>query len=285
MKRRRAPNDRPNAIRFIDVLIKRGTPEDEDEATKVAERWYEQTKEYKFREYVDTIRVKKLRRRVSSLKMQQDRAEATEATREECKSAIRDLMKAEVLSLQGQVAAYPTDLVRKFRLGELMFRVGKYDEAIGLLQEAKSDPGNRAKVNYFLGLSFQKIGYNDEAIETLRQAISALQAGDADTEMTLKYALMEALMARGAEQNTMADVDEAYKLCSTIAIQNINFKEIRTKRDEIKATCWGRSRVVAGVGGAERGGEAWARWWRSFRRDWARRDCRGRCCSIARDGR
>ncbi|HMU81425.1 MAG TPA: GTP-binding protein, partial [Microthrixaceae bacterium] len=82
---------------------------------------------------------------------------AGDEVKEAYKAASRELLKAEILALQGQVAAYPTDLGRKFRLGELMFRIGKYEEAIALLQEAKADPANKAKVDYFLGLSFQQI--------------------------------------------------------------------------------------------------------------------------------
>ncbi len=229
-----SPNDRASAIKYIDTLVKRGKPEDEQEAIRVAEEWHAKTQEYRFRENVDNIRVRQLRRRVSSLRMRQDSPDATDETKESYRGAVKELLRAEIQSLQGQVAAYPTDLTRKFHLGRLMFQVGKFEEAIGLLQEAKGDAGNRSKVNYYLGLAFQKIGWNDEAIETLRQAMTMIQAGDADTEMTLKYALMEALIARGTEQSAMGDADEAMKLCSSIATENINYKDIRAKREEIK---------------------------------------------------
>lgn len=233
-----SPNDRPNAIRLIDALIKRAKPEDDDEAIKVATAWYEKAKEYKFKEYVDTIRVRALRRKRTSLQLQSNQEGAGDEVKEAYKAASRELIKAEILALQGQVAAYPTDLGRKYRLGEMMFRIGKYEEAISLLQEAKADPANKAKVDYFLGLSFQQIGWNDEAIETLRGAMGNIQAGDTDTEMTLKYGLMEALLARAKSEGgaaALSDAEEALKLASSIAIQNMNYKEVRAKRDEIKA--------------------------------------------------
>lgn len=230
-----SPNDRPNAIRFIEALNKRATPEDEAEAIGVAQTWFDKTQEYRFRETIDTIKVRQLRRRVTSLKLKSDQEGAGDELKDAYKSAVKDYLKAQIESLQGQVGAYPTDMGRKFELGKLMFQVGKFEEAIGLLQEAKADPGNKAKVDYYLGLSFQKIGWNDEAIQTLRGAMANIQAGDADTEMTLKYALMEALLARGTEQNALADAEEAMKLASGIAIQNMNYKEVRAKRDLIKA--------------------------------------------------
>jgi tetratricopeptide (TPR) repeat protein len=241
-----SPNDRPNALRLIDILLKRARPEDEEEASRVAQAWYDKAHEYRFREYVDKIRVGQLRRKRVSLQMQADQPGATEETKKALLAATREYVKAQIESLQGQVAAYPTDLGRKFELGKLMFQIGKYDEAISLLQEAKADAGNKSKVEYYLGLAFQKIGWNDEAIETLRQAMSSLQAGDTKTELTLKYALMESLLARATETSSLADADEANKLASAIAIQNINYEEVRAKRDQIKALI---ARLKGGGGG------------------------------------
>jgi tetratricopeptide (TPR) repeat protein len=245
-----SPNDRPNAIRYIEALVKRSTPEDEAEATRVAEIWHAKTQEYRFRETIDTIRVRQLRRRVTSLKLQSDQPGASDELKDSYKAAVREYLRAQIESKQGEVAAYPTDLVRKFELGKLMFQIGKFEEAIGLLQEAKADPANKAKVDYYLGLSFQKIGWNDEAIETLRGAMANVQAGDSDTEMTLKYGLMEALLARGESSSgasALTDGEEAMKLASSIAIQNISYKDVRAKRDLIKALI---AKLKAGSGGA-----------------------------------
>lgn len=233
-----SPNDRPNAIRFIDVLLKRGRPEDEDEALKVADRWHAQSQEYRFREYSDGVRVRQLRRKAAKLKAQADQPGAAESAREAAKQAKVDWIKAQVLSLRGQVEAYPTDLNRKFELGKLLFEIGRHEDAIGLLQEAKADVKNRPRVLFYLGQAFQRIGWNDEAIETLRQAIS-LHSADADDSGSreLRYSLMEALLARAGDQTAISDAEEAYKIASSIAMQDINYNngQIRAKRDEIKA--------------------------------------------------
>jgi tetratricopeptide (TPR) repeat protein len=245
-----SPNDRPNAIRYIEALNKRATPDDEAEAIRVASIWYEKTQEYRFRETVDTIKVRQLRRRVTSLKLQSDQPGASDELKDAYKAAVKEYLKAQIESMLGQVKAYPTDLGRKFELGKLMYQVGKYEESISLLQEAKADPGNKAKVDYYLGLSFQKIGWNDEAIETLRGAMGNVQAGDNDTEQTLKYALMESLLARaeaGSGASALADAEEAMKLASSIAIQNINYKDVRAKREQIKAII---AKLKAGGAGA-----------------------------------
>lgn len=228
-------NDRPNAIKFIDTLLKRAKPADEEEALRVAMEWHEKSQEYRFRETADTIRVNQLRRAAAALKAEAAKPDAGDEAKAAYTSAIKDWMRARVRSMEGQIAAYPTDLNRKFELAQLYYQIGKYEEAIALLQEAKSDAKNRAKVFFFLGLSFQKIGWNDEAIETLRQAQGMQTVGDESGELELKYGLMEALLARATEQGALPDAEEAYKLASQIAIQNISYSKIRARRDELKA--------------------------------------------------
>lgn len=228
-----APTDRANALRFIELLVKRGKTEDEEAAIRVATEAHGRTQEYRFREHVDSIRVRHLRRKAARLKAEAEKAGTPEA-KAALVSATKEYLRADIQAKEGQVGAYPTDLVRKFELARLYYQVGKYEEAIALLQIAKDDAKNRARVYFYLGLSFQRIGWNDEAIETLRQAQGMQTAGDDATEMELRYGLMEALLARGLEQNTLVDAEEAYKLASQIAIQKISYKEIRAKRDEIK---------------------------------------------------
>lgn len=229
-----SPNDRPNAIKFIDILLKRGKPEDEEEAMKVAEEWHGKTQEFRFRESADTIRVRKLRRRAAQLKQEAAKPGAADDAKAAATAATKEWMKANLRAMEGQVEAYPTDLNRKFELGKLYFQVGKYEDSIRLLQESKADIKNRAWVFYYLGLSFQRIGWNDEAIETLRQAQAMHTTGEESTDLELKYGLMEALLARAAEQSQIADAEEANKLASAIAIQNIGYKDVRAKREELK---------------------------------------------------
>jgi hypothetical protein len=61
---------------------------------------------------------------------------------------------------------------------------------------------------------------------------------------------MEALLARGESSSgasALTDGEEAMKLASSIAIQNISYKDVRAKRDLIKALI---AKLKAGSGGA-----------------------------------
>lgn len=229
------PLDRSNTIKYLDVLEKRAKPEDEEAALRIAGEAFARTQEYRFRETADRIGVKQLRRKAARFKALAEQPDAAETAKEAYQSAVKEYLKAEIRSLEGQVQAYPTDVTRKFELGQRYFKVGRYEDAIGLFQQAKDDMKNRARVLFFLGLSFQRIGWNDEAIETIRQAISMLSDANDESGLELRYALMEALLSRGTEQRALPDAEEADKIASSIAIQSINYKQIRQRREEIKA--------------------------------------------------
>lgn len=229
------PEDRPNVLKYIDVLIKRGRPEDEETAHALADKWHAKTSEFRFRETADTLKVRQAARRAARLKALAEQPGASEEARESAREAIRERVALELGLLEGQVAAYPTDVTRKFNLGKLYYQVKKYEEAIGLLQEAKSDVKNKAQVFFYLGLSFQQAKFIDEAIETLRQALTMTAESDEKAVMELQYGLMEALFSRAQEFRSLPDAEEANKIASSITIKNIGFKQIRQRRDEIRA--------------------------------------------------
>ncbi len=230
-----SPEDRPSTLKYIDVLIKRGRPEDEDAAHALAEQWHAKTSEFRFRETADTLKVRQSARRAARLRALAEQPGASEEAKESARAALKERIVLELRLLEGQVAAYPTDLTRKFNLAKLYYQVRKYEEAIGLLQEAKSDVKNKAQVFFYLGLSFQQAGFIDEAIETLRQALPMTSESDEKAVMELHYGLMEALFARAQELRTLPDAEEANKIASSITIKNIGFKQIRQRRDEIRA--------------------------------------------------
>ncbi|HNB58832.1 MAG TPA: hypothetical protein PK308_00865, partial [Phycisphaerales bacterium] len=239
--------DRPNIIRYIDRLLERATPEDESTAASVAREAYAATQEYRFLEKADTIRLRQSRRQVAKLKAAAEAPDAGDDARRAFKVAARQYMELEAQSLEAQVKAYPTDLVRKFELGKRYYTLGRYEDAIGQLQEAKSDVKNRAEILHILGLAFQQIGWLDESVQTHRQALAAHSDPNDAKGMDLRYGLMSALAAHGAEQNDLANAEEAYKIASSIAIQQINFKDIRQKREELKTLI---GRLKGGAGGA-----------------------------------
>lgn len=226
--------DRPNTMRYIQRLTERGTPQDEATILQVAQDAFKVTQEYRFQEEADKIKLKQSRRRVAKLKAVAEAPNATDDDKRTFRLAAKEYVQVETESLEGQVVAYPTDLVRKFELAKRYYMLGRHEDAIGQLQVAQADVKNRADILNLLGMSFNQIGWLDEAVDTHRKALEAYSDVNDAKGMELRYGLMAALSAQAAQQNNLANAEEAYKIAASIAIQQINFKDIRQRREDLK---------------------------------------------------
>ncbi len=243
-----SPGDRPAINKYGKFLLERGKPADEETAHKLFSDAFEVTREFRYKEQADRIRLVQARRKVLGLKTAAEQPGAPESARDEFRRARHALLEQEMAALEEQVAAYPTDLIKKYELGRTYYTLQRYDRAIAMFQEAKSDPKHRSKVLNYLGLSFLAMpGFTDEAIETLRQAMEAHDTPTDETGMELRYGLMRALKTRALENRELADAEEAYKLAAGITIQKIDYKDVRQHRDELKA-------LIAELKGAAAGG-------------------------------
>ena len=245
------PSDRPTINKYGKFLLERGNAEDEEAAHRLFVAAFNVTKEFRYKEQADRIRLSQTRRRVMKLKAAAEAAGSDESARDEFRRARHELLERETAALEEQVAAYPTDLIKKYELGRAYFALERYDDAVALFQEAKADPKHRSKVLNYLGRSFlQMDGFTDEAIETLRQALEIHDTHTDDIGTELRYGLMLALEKRAREQNDLANAEEAFKLASGITIQNISYKDVRKRRDDLKALIAQLKGGAAPAGGA-----------------------------------
>jgi len=251
------PADRPAINKYGKFLLESARPEDEEKAYELFTAAFEVTREFRYKEQAERIRLVQSRRRVVKLKAAAEAAGSDDSAREDFRRALQEMREREMRSLQEQVAAYPTDLIKKYELGKAYYGLKRYDQAVGLFQEAKADPKHRSKVLNLLGLSFLHMdGFADEAIETLRQALASHDIHTDDVGMELRYGLMQALAMRARENQDQSDADEAYKLAAGITIQKIDYKDVRKHRDDLKALIaqlkgGGATPAAAGGGASE----------------------------------
>lgn len=229
------PSDRPTVNKYVKALLERGTPDDEQTAIDVLEKAHAETHEFGFRKSAGEIRMRVGRRELRSLKEAADKAPGDAAAAQVFRDAEARQLSLEIAELEQQIAAYPTDLGIKFELGKRYFVAQRYEDAVGQFQLAKDDGKNRSSVLDFLGRSFAAMGWTDEAVDTFRAAIAGHSDPNDPAGMELRYGLMSALQRRAEEQNDLSNAEEAYKLASAIAIQQINFKDVRARRDAVKA--------------------------------------------------
>jgi tetratricopeptide (TPR) repeat protein len=82
-----------------------------------------------------------------------------------------DRQAFEIEDCKRRVEKYPNDLQIRFDLGELYLKSGKITEAIQEFQKAQANPHRRIQAMGYLGQCFARRGMNDLAARTLQNAI------------------------------------------------------------------------------------------------------------------
>jgi len=241
------PGDLPTIEKYGRHLMERARPADEEAAYQLYIKTHEQTGQFRFRELAGDIKIRQSRRKVADLREMLAKAPGNETVQRILAQTEEEHNGLEADEFKLRVDAYPSDLTRKFELGRRYFALGRHHEAIEQFQEAQHEPRNRAAAMTMLGQSFQQINWNEEAIDTFRHALDIKDLLP-DTQMELRYNLMTALQTRGETEGDLTAAQEADTLASQIARQQMTYKDIRVRRETIKA-------LVARLRGP-RGGEA-----------------------------
>ncbi len=228
------PLDKPTVRKLAKLLLERAAPGDEEAATALYLKAYTDTQEFGFREAAGEIKVRRGRRALKRLLVAVDANPEDVAAKEAFHAARREQLAIEAAEFELRVSAYPTKLDLKLDLGKRYFELGKHAEAIDQFQQAKSDPKLRGIALYALGLSFQAIDWHDEAIDTFRVGLEAFPDKNDNAATDLKYGLMCSLQKRADEMKDLPSAEEALSLASNISMQQIGYKDIRVRRDQIK---------------------------------------------------
>jgi tetratricopeptide (TPR) repeat protein len=226
-----SPADKPIITKYAKALLERGTPEDEATAIQVLTKAHADTQEFRFRQLVGDIRIRQSKRAARAAAAA---AEADPTKKDAAVAAQRAVLETEAEEYQLRVNAYPTDLPTKFELGRRCVELGRHEQAIELFQQSKNDGRLKSQSLRFLAEAFSALSFDDEAIETYRQALETHSDHNDAVGLELRYGLCVCLQRRAGEFRDLASAEEAAKLASSIAIQQIAFRDIRARRDQIK---------------------------------------------------
>ncbi len=229
------PLDKPTIRKLAKLMLERGAPGDEDAAHELLLKAHGATSEFGFREAAGEIKMRQGRRALKAIQATIEANPADEAAKANFAAAYRAQLELEAAEYTERTKAYPTNLSLKLELGKRQFELGQFQEAIDQFQQAKQDQKLRAPSLYVLGLAFQAIEWHDEAIDTFRLGLEGAGEASEQSSLDLKYGLMLSLQRRAEEMKDVPSAEEALKLASNIALQQINFKDIRARREAIKA--------------------------------------------------
>ncbi len=228
------PHDLPTIENLGKRLLDRGRPADEARTYDLYMETHARTNQFRFRELAGDIKIRQSFRKIRELQKMLEGSPGSEMLTNMLAAANEDHTKLEAEEYKLRVEAYPTDLGRKFELGKRYYMLGRNDEAITLFQESQIDAKYRVQSLNYQGQAFSKINYFDEAEATFR---AALEVSDMtpETNLELRYNLMTALLEVGKSIRSADKLREADKLASSISMKQFNYRDIRTKRDEIKS--------------------------------------------------
>lgn len=222
------PDDPKLVNKLVEVLTKSEQKDYEDEARKVLNHYYKETKNYNYKQRSDDIAMRQMDRLLRQLKARALKSDAPEY-KEKYKLGIKKKLANEEKIFRERVSQYPTDLRLKYKLGGILFEIGKYDEAIPLLQEAQADPKTRSRCLLIIGRAFYENKSPGEATEVLRDSFEALEVQTDDTAKEMLFWLGFACADAG-------QLDEAIKDLSRLVRMDYNYRggEARKKLDALK---------------------------------------------------
>lgn len=224
----------PDAVTKYCVALRRmGTPDHEALAYRIYLRAHEELREYRFKMAAGDI---KLMRAGRELAKAEDALKAS-PTDEKAIAQLARVRKA-VLELQAteyreRTQNYPTDRAIKSELGRILFDLGQFEDAMACLQTAKEEPKMKVAAAHMLGKCFAVSGWHSEAIGEFKEALSSLDATQADREQDIRYDLMLSLIEIARAEKSAQHARDAADICSAILRKDIGYKDIRQRRKDV----------------------------------------------------
>ena len=202
---------------YVDALLKTQELADEVAATDVLTKAHAETGAYQFKMRVGDIKIRQMTARYRELKEAGKKEAAAEMLRKQ--------LAFELDEYADRAANYPTDMGIKFELGKRQLMAGKYDEAIGSLQDAQRDPRRHVQALNYIGQSFAKKKWYSEAAETFERALKAEMSEDRKKDIF--YNLSEVY-----EQ--MGELAKARAMLSDLAQMDFNFRDVRHRMESLR---------------------------------------------------
>ncbi len=122
---------------------------------------------------------------------------------------------------------YPNNMGFKYELGVRLQRAKKFNEAIGVLQEARADQKRRGMVFLYLGACFEAIKQYKLAVSNYEQAIEALSERELDHKKQAIY------LAAVVAMDRLKDWEAAEKHLTMLAGLDFGYKDVGERLDKL----------------------------------------------------
>ncbi len=228
------PTDVSAVQKVSRLLRERGTAEDDKLAYQILTKGFEDTRNYRFKMDAGDIRIRAAKRKLREMRDGLAADPANSEKQAALSKAERQVLDMEIKEYEERAQNLPTDLMIRFELARRCLDAGLNEKAIEHFQAARGSPGILTSVLSGLGVAFVRMGWLDEAETSYREAISSYPVQGDDTAAELRYGLMDVLARKAEESKDLSVAEEAFKLAASIAMQRINFKDIRNRRQTLQ---------------------------------------------------
>jgi hypothetical protein len=220
----------PDAIStYVKVLKKQDTPESIKLAFQTLMNGAKVTKQYRFRMEAADIKIAQARQQIEQMEIKLISNPDPEL-QDKLAMAKEELAAFQKSEYQERAEKYPTDRKIRYQLGELAVADGDINLAMECFQKAKDEPRLRVRAGQELGRCFAAEGWFAEAIGEFKESIKVLAGSDNETELSLRYDLMQSLAMKAKNDKNIDLAREAMDICSGIARKNISYRDIRDCR-------------------------------------------------------
>ena len=230
------PDDLPTVTKYVKALLDRGKPADELKAMSLLGKAYKDSGQFRFRKMAGEIQMKRSQKTVEKLRAAAEADGAPPEAAEKLEAAEQAFRKQQLEELRLQVENYPTDLALKFQLGKVLAAMGEHESSIEQFQQAQDDAKIRRHVQLEMGRSFLAMGgWDDAAVNTFRAGLEGMPDDSTPLGMEMRYGLLCALQAKAVGDKSAEAAEEADRIAAGIAMQKFNFRDVRDRREQIKA--------------------------------------------------
>lgn len=222
------PNEPGKINKLAEALLKTEDIEKENQAIELLDDAYKRLARFSFRQRLGQARLDQMRRMERSLKSDYQANPKDESLKKDYEGFVTEMLEQELAEFTLWSENYPTDLAIKYEIGVRLFQLKKFDDAIPVLQVARSEPKKRYDAGILLGCAFLETGFVDEAVETLQQIAEEYPTLGDDRSKRLFYWLGRAFETKGV-------LDQAISRYSRVAQWEFKYSDVQQRIKTLRA--------------------------------------------------
>jgi TolA-binding protein len=223
------PEEAGKLMKLIEALRRTEQAEFENQGIEVLEKAYARTKQFRFRQQIGEIKLMQLSRMERSMRADVEANLKDQEIKDRYRQFVREKLDEELKEYTLWSENYPSDQKFRYEMAARLFRLEKYQQAIPVLQQVRSDPKYRIVAGILLGRAFLGDGFVDEAVDTLESIVKEYQFLGDQKSIEMNYYYGRALEQKGDKEGA----NHAY---SRVAQWDFNYRDVQQRIKRLRSS-------------------------------------------------